>query len=82
MKVSTATRHREEPVVAIRSMLGNSYDGYTLAATLKQVGILTGTDRKPKTAVVGRGYRGVQIEGVHILMSGRKRKRERRNWKT
>lgn len=60
-------------MVGMRSMPGNPYDGHTLAQTLEQVGILTGTDCKPKTAVVDRGYRGVQIKGVRILMSGQKR---------
>jgi IS5 family transposase len=73
VKVSIATTHKEGLVVGVRSMPGNPYDGHTLAETLEQVGILTGTDRKPKTAVVDRGYRGVQIEGVRILMSGQKR---------
>ncbi len=73
VKVSIATTHKEGLVVGMRSMPGNPYDGHTLAETLEQVGILTGTDCKPKTAVVDRGYRGVQIEGVRILMSGQKR---------
>ena len=46
---------------------GQPVDGHTLAETLEQVGILTGTDRPPK------GYRGVEIEGVRILRSGQKR---------
>ena len=73
VKVSIATTHREGLVVGMRSMPGNPYDGHTLAETLEQVGILTGTDRKPATAVVDRGYRGVAIEGVRILMSGQRR---------
>lgn len=73
VKVSIATTHKEGLVVGMRSMPGNPYDGHTLAETLEQVGILTGTDCKPKTAVVDRGYRGVQIEGVRVLMSGQRR---------
>ena len=73
MTVSIATTHKEALVVGMRSMPGNPYDGHTLAETLEQVGILTGTDCKPNTAMVDRGYRGVQIEGVRILMSGQKR---------
>lgn len=60
-------------MVGMRSMPGNPYDGHTLAETLEQVGILTGTDRLPATAIVDKGYRGVEIEGVRILMSGQKR---------
>ena len=46
---------------------------YTLAETLEQVGILTDTDTPPDTAIADKGYRGAQIEGVRILLSGQKR---------
>jgi IS5 family transposase len=71
VKVSIATTLKEGLVVGMRSMPGNPYDGHTLAETLEQVGILT--DRKPSTAIVDKGYRGVEIEGVRILRSGQKR---------
>ena len=54
-------------------MPGSPYDARTLAETLEQVGILAGTDNPPATAIVDKGYRGVQAEGVGILMSGQKR---------
>ncbi len=73
VKVSIATTLKEGLVVGMRSMPGNPYDGHTLAETLEQVGILTGTDRPPTTAIVDKGYRGAQLEGVRILMSGQKR---------
>lgn len=73
VKVSIATTLKEGLVVGMRSMPGNPYDGHTLAETLEQVGILTGTDKPPATAIVDKGYRGVEIEGVRILMSGQKR---------
>jgi len=73
VKVSIATTLKEGLVVGMRSMPGNPYDGHTLAETLEQVGILTGTDRLPATAIVDKGYRGVEIEGVRILRSGQKR---------
>ncbi len=57
----------------MRSMPGSPYDGYTLAETLEQLGILTGRDRPPATAIVDRGYKGVKLEGVRILMAGQKR---------
>ena len=72
VKVS-ATTLKEGLVVGMRSMPGNPYDGHTLAETLEQVGIVTGTDKLPTTAIVDKGYRGAQIEGVRILMSGQKR---------
>lgn len=50
-------------MVGMRSMPGNPYDGHALAETLEQVGILA--ERKPTTAIVDKGYRGVEIEGVH-----------------
>ena len=73
VKVSIATTLKEGLVVGMRSMPGNPYDGHTLAETLEQVGILTGTDKPPATAIVDKGYRGVEIEGVRILRSGQKK---------
>jgi len=73
VKVSIATTLQEGLVVGMRSMPGNPYDGHTLAETLEQVGILTGTDKPPATAIVDKGYRGVEIDGVRILRSGQKR---------
>ena len=55
----------------MRSMPGNPYDGHTLSETLEQVGILA--ERAPTTAIVDKGYRGVEVEGVRILRSGQKR---------
>ena len=71
VKVSIATTLKEGLVVGMRSMPGNPYDGHTLAETLEQVEILA--DCKPKTAIVDKGYRGIQLEGVRILMSGQRR---------
>lgn len=71
MKVSIATTLKEGLVVGMRSMPGNPYDGHTLEETLEQVAILA--ERKPNTAIVDKGYRGVEIEGVRILRSGQKR---------
>ncbi|RDI24953.1 IS4 family transposase [Pseudacidovorax intermedius] len=72
VKVSIATTLKEGLVVGMRSMPGNPYDGHTLAETLEQVGILTGTDRPPATAIVDKGHQGVQIEGARILRSGQR----------
>ncbi len=55
----------------MRCMPGNPYDGHTLTETLEQVEILA--DCRPKTAIVDKGYRVVQVEGVRILMSGQRR---------
>jgi len=71
VKVSLATTLKEGFVVGMRSMPGNPYDGHTLPETLEQVGILT--EYKPTTAVVDKGYRGVEVEDVRILRSGQKR---------
>ena len=71
MKVSIATTLKEGLVVGMRSMPGNPYDGHTLEETLEQVAILA--ERKPTTAIMDKGYRGVEIEGVRILRSGQKR---------
>lgn len=71
VKVSIATTLKEGLVVGCRSMPGNPYDGHTLEETLEQVGILA--EQAPKTVIVDKGYRGVEIEGVRILRSGQKR---------
>ena len=71
VKVSLATTLKEGLVVGMRSMPGNPYDGHTLHETLEQVSILT--EHKPTTAIVDKGYRGVEVEGVRILRSGQKR---------
>lgn len=71
VKVSIATTLNEWLVVGMRSMPGNPYDGHTLEEALEQVAILA--ERKPTTAIVDKGYRGVEIEGVPILRSGQKR---------
>jgi len=55
VKVSVATTLKEGLVVGMRSMPGNPYDGHTLAEALEQVGILTGTNRSPATAIVDKG---------------------------
>ena len=73
MKVSIATTLKEGLVEGMRSMPGTPYDGHALAETLEQVDILAGTDKPPATAIVDKGYRGVEIEGVRILRSGQRR---------
>ena len=73
VKVSIATTLKEGLVVGCRSMPGNPYDAHTLDETLEQAGILCGTDRKPSTAIVDKGYRGARIDGVRVVMTGQKR---------
>lgn len=52
-------------------MPGNPYDGHTLAEALEQGGILA--DRAPPTAIVDKGNRGVEVDGVRILRFGQRR---------
>lgn len=73
VKVNIATTLKEGLVVGMRSMPSNPYVGHTLAETLEQAGILTGTDKPPAMAIVDKCYRGVEIEGVRILRSGQRR---------
>ena len=70
-KVSIATTLAEGFVVGLRSLPGNPYDGHTLAEALEQVEILT--ERRPRLAVVDRGYRGHGVEGTQVLISGTRR---------
>ena len=60
--------HRTGRILSQRA--GNPYDGHTLAETVQQVSVLT--DCKPTTVIVDKGYRGVAVEGVRILMSGQR----------
>ena len=71
VKVSLVTTLKEGFAVGMRSMPGNPYDGHTLHESIEQVSILT--EHKPTTAVVDKGYRGIDVEGVRILRSGQKR---------
>lgn len=71
VKVSIATTLKEGLVVGMRSMPGNPYDGHTLEKTLEQVTVLA--ERKPTTAIVDKGHRGVEIERVRILRPGQRR---------
>ena len=71
VKVSIATTLKEGLVVGCRSMPGNPYDGHTLDETLEQVEILA--DKRPGIAIVDKGYRGVQVQGVQVLRSGQRR---------
>jgi IS5 family transposase len=70
-KVSVATTLDGGFVVGMRSLPGNPYDGHTLAEALEQVEILT--NRRPRLAVVDRGYRGHGVEGTQVLISGTRR---------
>jgi len=70
-KVSIATTLAEGFVVGLRALPGNPYDGHTLAEALEQVEILT--NRRPRLAVVDRGYRGHGVEGTQVLISGSRR---------
>lgn len=71
VKVSITTTHKEGLVVGMRSMPGNPYDGHTLAEALEQAAILS--DITPESAVLDRGYKGVDIEGVKIYHPGLRR---------
>ena len=71
VKVSIATTLKEGLVVGCRSMPGNPYDGHTLHETIEQVEILA--EQRPSIAIVDKGYRGVQVQGVQILRSGQRR---------
>ena len=71
VKVSIVTTLKEGLVVGSRSMPGNPFDGHTLYEALEQAHILS--DVKPEVAIVDRGYRGTEIDGVTIWRSGQRR---------
>jgi IS5 family transposase len=78
VKVGIAVTARKGLVVGARSFAGNPYDGDTLEEQLEQVGIVSGT--QPTTAIVDLGYRGREIEGVHVLHRGKPKSLTRRQW--
>ncbi len=63
-----ATTLAEGFVIGMRSLPGNPCDGHTLGEALAQVAVLT--DCRPRLAVVDRGYRGHNVEGTQVLISG------------
>ncbi len=71
VKVSITTTLKEGFVLGARSMPGNPYDGHTLPEALEQAAILA--DAPIHTAIVDKGYRGVEVPGVRILRSGQRR---------
>lgn len=71
VKVSITTKLKEGLVIGSRSMPSNPYDGNTLYEALEQAQILSNV--RPEIAVVARGYRGVEMDGIRILRSGQKR---------
>ena len=71
VKVSIVTTWKEGLVLGSRSMPGNPFDGHTLSEALEQAEILS--EVKPTVAVVDRGYRGAEVDGVTIWRSGQRR---------
>jgi IS5 family transposase len=71
VKVSVSSTLKEGFVTGCRSMPGNPYDGHTLAEAVEQASIIS--DSRICTAIVDRGYQGVEVEGVRILRSGQRR---------
>lgn len=62
VKVGVVSTNKESFVVGMKSLLGNPYDGHTLAASLDQAHRLSGV--APKEAYVDRGYRGHGLTGA------------------
>ena len=81
-KASFVTTSKGNWLVGAQSLVGNPYDGHTLAYALEQVE--TVTKRKPKNAYCDQGYRGHGIEGeTHIKIVGslpRRATRTTRKW--
>ncbi|MGE4338599.1 MAG: IS5 family transposase [Pigmentiphaga sp.] len=71
VKISVATTLKEGFMVGARSMPGNPDDGHTLAKALQQAGITA--EHPITTVIVGRGYHGVEVQGVRILRGGQRR---------
>lgn len=86
VKVSLATINAVAPggqcVLGARALLGNPYDGHTLAAQIAQAERITGVEIE--RAYVDRGYRGHDADRTRVFVPGQKRgitptiRRERR----
>lgn len=65
-----ATTLIEDPALWMRSMPAIPCDGHMLAETLEQDGALTGC--APTTAIVDKGYCGVEVDGVRTRLLGQR----------
>lgn len=77
VKVGIASTLRGTLIVGARAFHGNPYDGHTLHDQLEQASILMqDTERKPMTAFVDLGYRGVDADNpdVKIVHRGKARR--------
>lgn len=70
VKVSITTTHKEGLVLGVLDA-GQSYDGHTLAEVLEQAEILN--DACPRMAIVDRGCRGAEVEGMKVYYPGLRR---------
>lgn len=73
-KVSVATTSKDNFIVGMAALHGNSYDGHTLKETVGQVEKLSGV--RPDEVCLDRGYRGHNYDGgatVHIARGRHKR---------
>ncbi len=70
VKVSLAVTHKHGLIVGAKSVLGNLYDGHTLAEQIEQTTILQLDQHvTPKTAYVDLGYRSVDesVAPVNVI---------------
>ena len=69
-KASIVLTHKEGLALSVSAEHGRPYDGHTLKASLKLAEELTG--RAIKKGFVDRGYKGHQVEGIEIYISGKR----------
>ena len=71
VKVSVMSTLRGGFVRSCCSLPGNPYDGHTLGEAIRRAHMVSGS--KIHTAVVDRGYKGAEVDGVRIFRSGQRK---------
>jgi IS5 family transposase len=70
-KVSLVISHKEGLALSVRALHGNPYDGHTLKEVLKDSEKNSGINITE--AFVDKGYRGHNVEGIEVHISGKKK---------
>lgn len=70
-KSSIVLTHKEGLALDVSAIHGNPYDGHTLQDALKKAE--TNSESQIDTAYVDKGYRGHNVEGKTVFMSGQKK---------
>lgn len=70
-KVSLVISHKDGLALSVQALHGNPYDGHTLKEALKDSEKLSGVNITE--AFVDKGYKGHNVEGVEVYISGKRK---------